>query len=47
MTTPMTTVQFRQMSDGTKAEYEMLHDLEREYSGGGFGIQQAYVIRKP
>jgi len=23
------------------------YELEREYSGGGFGIQQAYVIRKP
>ncbi len=25
----------------------IFHDIEREYSGGGFGIQQAYVIRKP
>jgi ubiquinone/menaquinone biosynthesis C-methylase UbiE len=25
----------------------IFYELEREYSGGGFGIQQAYVIRKP
>ena len=25
----------------------IFHDIEREYSGGGFGIQQAYVIEKP
>jgi ubiquinone/menaquinone biosynthesis C-methylase UbiE len=25
----------------------IFYDLEREYSGGGCGIQQAYVIRKP
>jgi ubiquinone/menaquinone biosynthesis C-methylase UbiE len=25
----------------------IFYDIEREYSGGGFGIQQAYVIRKP
>jgi ubiquinone/menaquinone biosynthesis C-methylase UbiE len=25
----------------------IFHDIEREYSCGGFGIQQAYVIRKP
>ena len=25
----------------------IFHDIEREYSGGGFGIQQAYVIHKP
>jgi predicted HD phosphohydrolase len=27
----METVQFTQMRDGTKAEYALLHDLEREY----------------
>lgn len=26
---------------------KIFYDIEREYSGGGFGIQQAYVIRKP
>lgn len=26
---------------------KLFHDIERTYSGGGFGIQQAYVIRKP
>ena len=26
---------------------KVFYDIEREYSGGGFGIQQAYVIRKP
>jgi len=26
---------------------KLFYDLEREYSGGGFGIQQAYVILKP
>jgi ubiquinone/menaquinone biosynthesis C-methylase UbiE len=25
---------------------KIFYDMEREYSGGGFGIQQAYVIRK-
>lgn len=25
----------------------IFHDIERDYSGGGFGIQQAYVIQKP
>jgi len=25
---------------------EIFYNIEREYSGGGFGIQQAYVIRK-
>lgn len=25
---------------------KIFHDIERDYSGGGFGIQQAYVIRK-
>lgn len=25
----------------------IFHDIERDYSGGGFGIQQAYVIHKP
>jgi ubiquinone/menaquinone biosynthesis C-methylase UbiE len=25
----------------------IFHEIERQYSGGGFGIQQAYVIRKP
>jgi len=25
----------------------IFYDIEREFSGGGFGIQQAYVIRKP
>lgn len=30
----MQTVQFTQMSDGTKAEYEMLHALERQYIAG-------------
>ncbi|HKA42649.1 MAG TPA: class I SAM-dependent methyltransferase [Burkholderiales bacterium] len=24
----------------------IFYDIEREYSGGGFGIQQAYVVRK-
>lgn len=27
----MTTVQFTQMRDGSKAEYEMLHEFERQY----------------
>ena len=26
---------------------KIFYDIEREYSGGGCGIQQAYVIRKP
>lgn len=26
---------------------EIFYNIERDYSGGGFGIQQAYVIRKP
>jgi ubiquinone/menaquinone biosynthesis C-methylase UbiE len=26
---------------------EIFYNLESDYSGGGFGIQQAYVIRKP
>ncbi len=26
---------------------EVFYRIERDYSGGGFGIQQAYVIRKP
>ena len=26
---------------------KVFYDIEREYSGGGFGIQQAYVVRKP
>ena len=26
---------------------KLFYDIEREYSGGGFGLQQAYVIRKP
>ena len=26
---------------------ELFYNIERDYSGGGFGIQQAYVIRKP
>lgn len=26
---------------------EIFYNIERNYSGGGFGIQQAYVIRKP
>ena len=26
---------------------KIFYEIEREYSGGGFGIQQAYVIRKP
>lgn len=25
----------------------IFYEIERDYSGGGFGIQQAYVIRKP
>jgi hypothetical protein len=27
----MATVAFRQMRDGTKSEYELLHELERQY----------------
>jgi len=26
---------------------EIFYGIERQYSGGGFGIQQAYVIRRP
>jgi hypothetical protein len=25
---------------------EIFYNIEKEYSGGGFGIQQAYVIEK-
>jgi ubiquinone/menaquinone biosynthesis C-methylase UbiE len=26
---------------------EIFYNIERQFSGGGFGVQQAYVIRKP